>query len=362
MRPLIIVQQIDETHWLRGFIVKWVRALAAQVDRLDVITLELNPATDLPGNVFVQSMGKEHGYSRFRELHAFHRAIMRVIRDVDVVFSHMTPRYVWVAAPYAILYRKPQVLWYVHRQIDWELRLALALSKRIVTAAPDTFPIAGAKVVPVGHGIDTRLFEPADTPAEPPPPEVVMVARLSPIKHYRTMIEAAALLRDRHGIERVTFVAVGDESAKSTGHRAALEAEVARHALQDCFNFMGGVPYEHIPAIYRQTTVALNLSPPGSFDKSVLEAMLCGKPVIVANPAFSDLLGPYKDELLIDGPEDALGLARRLAALLSAAPEYRAQIGASLRRAALEAHGLNALAARLVDVFQELSTDSGDTL
>ncbi|MBN1287338.1 MAG: glycosyltransferase family 4 protein [Anaerolineae bacterium] len=355
MHPLMIVQQIDESHWLRGFIVKWVRALAARVDRLDVIALEWNPATELPGNVTVQSMGKERGANHLQELRAFHKAITRVIRDVDVIFSHMTPRYVWVAAPYALRRRKPQILWYTHRQVGWELRLALALSARVVTAAPDSFPLPDPKVTAIGHGIDARLFCPADSPTEPDTPEVVMVARLSPIKHHLTLIEAAARLRDQYGMADIRFVAVGDEPAHHPGHRARLEAEVARRGLADRFEFTGSVPQEYVPAIYRQTTVALNLSPPGSFDKAVLEAMLCAKPVVAAARAFGDLFGPHAGELLIDGPEDAAGLAERLAALLRAAPERRAQIGADLYGAAYRAHSLEALADRLVSVFEEVS-------
>jgi hypothetical protein len=57
MRPLMIVQLIDEYDWLRGFIVPWVRALAERVEHLHVLTLEQREAR-LPDNVTVYSMGK----------------------------------------------------------------------------------------------------------------------------------------------------------------------------------------------------------------------------------------------------------------------------------------------------------------
>ncbi|GAB4450738.1 MAG: hypothetical protein Kow00120_21060 [Anaerolineae bacterium] len=354
MRVLMLVQQIDAGHWLRGFIVNWVRALAQRVDHLDVITLELGEAA-LPANVFVQSMGKERGFSRPHELWAFHRAITRVIRDVDVVFSHMTPRYTLVAAPYAMRYRKPQVLWFTHRTASAQLRLAMALCRRVVTAVPDSVAIPGPKVTAIGHGIDADLFAPARAPAEAAPPQVVMVARLAPSKHYRTMIRAAAQLRDEAGMEDVRFVAVGGETPEFPGHRAELEAEVARLGLGHCFRFTGGMPYSALPALYHRSAVALNLSPPGHFDKAALEAMLCAKPIVVANPAYTGLLGAHAPALLLEDPEDAGGLAARLAALLAAGPAARAAIGADLRRATYAAHSLDGLMDRLAALLREVA-------
>ena len=47
MRVLMIVQLVDEREWLRGFTVDWIRALAARVERVEVLTLEQGQA-DLP--------------------------------------------------------------------------------------------------------------------------------------------------------------------------------------------------------------------------------------------------------------------------------------------------------------------------
>ncbi|MBZ0307757.1 MAG: hypothetical protein K8I82_16940, partial [Anaerolineae bacterium] len=153
MKILMIVQQLDESHWLRGFIVEWVRALAASVEHVFVLALEQGKA-DLPLNVTVKSMGKEKGYSRPRELVEFYRQVGQVIGSVDVIFSHMTPRYTWLAAPLAALYRKPQMLWFIHPKISLEIRAALAASRWIVTATPDSFPITSPKVHVLGHGLN----------------------------------------------------------------------------------------------------------------------------------------------------------------------------------------------------------------
>lgn len=354
MRVLMITQKVADADLRLGFVAGWVRALAARVARLTVICQEYGP-TRLPANVAVISLGKERGQGRAEQLAAFYQAARRAVPRSDVIFCHMIPRYAWLIAPLARWYRVPAALWYTHRSASAELRLAAALVDRVVTAAPDSFPLPGAKVAAIGHGIDADLFSPADPPAEATPPQVVMAARLSPSKYHRTMIQAAARLRARNELGGATFVIVGDEPAESPGYRAGLEAEIARLGLTDCFSFAGAAPYAAMPGHYRRAAAALNLSQPGHFDKAALEAMLCARPVIVANPAYADLLGAHAGALLIDGPEDAEGLATRLAALLAAGPASRARIGMGLYRAARAAHSLDGLMDRLAAIFSEMS-------
>ena len=160
MRPLMLVQALDERDWLRAFIVRWVCELAAHVERLNVIALEVGQA-NLPDNVRVFSLGKERHVGRAAELANFHGSMRRAVRDADVILSHMTPRYTLLAAPYAAIYGKRQMLWYTHRHASMQLRLALACCSRVVTAAPDSFPLSSPKVRVLGHGIDTDFYAPA---------------------------------------------------------------------------------------------------------------------------------------------------------------------------------------------------------
>jgi len=353
MRVLMIVQLVDEREWLRAFTVGWIRALAAQVDHLDVLTLEMGQAV-LPDNVTVWSMGKERGYNRARELWEFHRVMRQVIGRVDVVFSHMTPRYTWLAAPYAAVYRKPQMLWFTHRQVSLELRMALACARWVTTAASDSFPLASPKVHVMGHGIDPTLFAPGDLPPDEVP-MILAVGRVTPIKHYETLLEAAGLLRAREGSLPVRFAVLGDVAAP--GDRTYRERLLARRAelglSEDDFALLGARLPGELVTFYRRATAVINLSPTGLFDKAVLEAMMTGTPVIVSNPAFDDLLGDHRDALRVSDPDDAAGVADRIVGLLALPLEQRAAIGRDLRGRALEAHGLERLMARMVALMGE---------
>lgn len=352
MRVLMIVQELNETSWLRGFIVGWVRALAAQADEVHVLALELGEA-ELPPNVFVYSMGKEKGYSRPRELLEFYRGIGRVIRHVDVIFSHMTPRYTWLAAPYAMLYRKPQLLWYTHKKVNWELRLALLAATWIATATAESFTLNSPKVHVMGHGIDTRLFSPPPQSVLAEPPLVLAVGRVTPIKYHHTLLEAAALLRDRHGDPPVRFMIVGQTTnAADEDYQAQLIQRRAELGLSaEKFSLAGALPVDQVIQLYHQAAVATNLTPTGSFDKAALEAMLCGAPLLTPNTAFD--LGEYADLLRVQSHDDAADVAAKLARLLKLTSQERARIGADLRERTAAAHGLESLMKRLVKLMKD---------
>ncbi len=344
MRILMIVQQLDETHWLRGFIVEWVRALAAQVDHLDVLTLEQGPAT-LPANVTVYSMGKEKGYPRWRELVEFYRGVGRTVGKVDAIFSHMTPRYTWLAAPFAMLSRKPQLLWFIHPKISTEIRLALWAAHWIVTATPTSFPLPSPKVQALGHGIDASRFSPDDQIPVDNPPLVLTVGRLSRIKNHHVLLETAALLKN------VQFAIAGQTA---TPQDEIYYAELKRRCEQiglDNFTFLGNLEGEKLVNRYRRATLITNLTPTGSFDKAALEGMLVGKPLLTGNPNFDDLLREHQALLKVDS-ENPQDVAAKISYLLTLPPEAIRQIGMDLRTRTANAHSLENLMQQIVGLIK----------
>jgi glycosyltransferase involved in cell wall biosynthesis len=342
MRVLMIVQQVDERNWLRGFTVAWIRALAAEVEHVHVLALEVSqPDVSLPDNVTVQSMGKERGVGRLRELIAFYGGIARVIRDVDVVFSHMTPRYTWLAAPLAVIFRKPQMLWFTHRKVSMELRAALFVARWAVTASPESFPIKGKKVHVMGHGIDTEKFSPGPDDPDQNPAIILAVGRISPIKKHDVLLEAAALLKG----EPLRFIIAGQPAAPGDDEyqQALLDRRAELGLSDEKFMLAGALSMDEMVALYRRASLVTNLSPPGLFDKAALEAMLTATPVIVANPIFN-----LDDAFLVRDANDPREVADRIRAVMALSAEERARIGAELRQRTASEHGLSRLMARIV--------------
>lgn len=351
MRWLMVVRKLDANDDRQGFVLRWIEALAARLDHLDLICQETHDPS-LPANVSVTSLGKESGASRAAQAARYVGAVRRLAPQVDGVFCHMIPRYVWLAAPWARRHGKPLLLWYTHRAVSGELRLAAAFATRILTAAPGSFPLPGPKVRVMGHGIQSDLFTPA---AEQAPPAVVLVARLSRIKRQDWLLRAAAQVAARGHVGRFRVVIIGGEVEHEPDYAADLRALAEAFDPALAVTFTGPLPYSAMIEAVSRCAVAVNLSPPGLFDKAALEAMLLGKPTLVTNDDFLPLLGDAVDRLYLLPDADDAALADRLEMLLRLGPDARRDLGHDLRARALAAHSLDRLMDRVVDVMREVS-------
>jgi glycosyltransferase involved in cell wall biosynthesis len=354
MRWLMITRKLDPADNRAGFVMDWIRALAARLDQLDVICQE-TAHPGLPDNVRAFSMGKESGAGRLAQAWRFTQHLRALAPEVDGILCHMIPRYVLFAAPWARLYRKPLFLWYTHRQISLELRLASALATRIMTASSGSFPLRSDRLTVMGHGVDVSFFSPSQV--EHDPPEIVLIARLARIKRQDWLLRAASRVMARGDVGPFRVLLVGGPVEGEPDTPAELERLAAQLDPAPAVVFTGPLPHSQVADVVRGCAIAVNLSPLGLFDKAALESMLAGKPTLVANPDFLPVLDKAADGLYL--PEDADGdaliscLADRLARLLAMSPEERAALGIPLRERALAAHSLDGLMDRMVTLMCE---------
>lgn len=339
----------DADDPILSFTTTWINRLAAHFDHVDVLTMRAG-RLDLRPNVRVDSVGKERGYGEARRAAEFYRLLGARLseRRFCACFAHMMPLFAVMGWPLLRARRVPITLWYTHRQAGRVLRLAERVSQRVVTAAPDSFPITTPKLRPIGHGIDTDFFIPADD-APSDAATIVYVARIMPIKRQDALIRALADVPDAH----IRLVgAVPGDVPEAGRYRADLERLAAELGVADRVTFTGPLPPEGVRAELRSAALAVNLSPVGLFDKAALESMSCGVPTIVTNPAFDPLLGDPPDRLRVADVVDPAELAARLRTLLALATPARAALGADLRARVIAAHSLDALIPRLVRVLR----------
>jgi glycosyltransferase involved in cell wall biosynthesis len=352
MRVLMLTRRVDKDDWLAGFTHTWIERLAAHpaVEAVDVICLTLG-AHDLPENVRLWSMGKERGKNRLRELWNFLRGLARFVPTADVIFAHMIPRYLLIAAPWAGVYRKPMVIWYAHRSVTLQLRLAHALAARVVTASPESYNLPGDKVQVIGHGIDMSAFYPADAP--PAARTILGVGRLSPIKNYDALLRGLAALRARGGYDDVRVALAGGTTAEYAHHEQTLRDLAQELGLAANVDFLGPVAPDRIPALYRAATLTANLCPTGGLDKVVVESLASGVPAVVHNATYRPLLADDESLLWAETLDPQL-IADRLAAVLALDESTRAGLGRRLADRVRAEYALESLIARLVDVFREV--------
>ncbi|MDZ4767651.1 MAG: glycosyltransferase family 4 protein, partial [Chloroflexota bacterium] len=319
-RLLVFNLATDADDPILGFTSHWIARLAAHFDTLDVITMRAG-RLDLPANVRVWSVGKERGHSEARRALIFYGLLSRALltRRYAACFAHMMPLFALMGAPLLTLFSVPMTLWYTHRQDHRVLRMAARLSRRVVTAAPDSFPFHTPKLRAVGHGIDTAFFAPDESVMPDDPPTIVQVARLMSIKRQATAIRALA-----HMTCPASLLLIGGvPPEQDDSYRRELTALASDLGVADRVTFAGDQPRDAVRDACRRASIALNLSPPGLFDKAALESMSCGVPTVVANTAFDALLGAHSARLCVEAPDDADGLAARLDALLALTADAR---------------------------------------
>ncbi len=344
-RLLLFNLRTDADDHILGFTSRWIRALAPYYGAVDVLTTHAG-RIDLPDNVRVFSVGREDGLGRTRRLMRFYGILGRLLAThrYDACFAHMQPLFAALGGPLLTLRGVRTTTWYTHRQHNAQVAWAERLSYRVVSAVPSSFPIPTKKLRALGHGIETDFFTPAAVPALP---RVVYVARLTEIKRQHWLLQAAKDLA-------CEIVLVGDiPDGYDDSYKQRLQRIAADLGIADRVIFAGAQTPEQVRDWYRSAAAAVNLSPPGLFDKAALEAMATAIPVVVANEAFAPLTGEYAPLLQIAAADDnhAAALHEALAHLLALPPEERAAIGTALRERVVAAHSLEQLVEKLIAVM-----------
>lgn len=349
-----MTRKLDPADDRTGFMLRWVEALAARLDHLDVICQEQR-TTALPSNVRAFSLGKERGAGRAAQALALTRHLHALVSQADGVFCHMIARYALFAAPWTRLYRKPLLLWYNHPHVGRELPLAAAFATHILASGPSSFPLKTSKLHVMGQGIDVAQFPPPQP--ESAPPEIIMIGRLARIKRQDWLLRAASLVAARPDTGPFRVRLIGGSVEGEPDYPAELRALAASLDPAPPVEFVGPLPHAAALASLTASALSVGLSPAGSFDKAALEPMVAGKPTLVTNPDFLPLLGDHAGRLYLpDDASDAV-LADRLAALLALTPDERAAIAADLRARVLAAHSLDRLMDRIVALMRETVSD-----
>jgi glycosyltransferase involved in cell wall biosynthesis len=331
VKLVVITQRVDPDDPALGATVPMLRALAARVDDLAVLTLAARDAS-LPDNVRVREIGASNQPLRGARFAAALTAELRP--RPAAVLAHMSPIYAVLAAPLVRPLRVPLLLWFTHWRPSRLLRIATAVSTRVLTVDRRSFPFDSPKVTPIGHGIDVAAL-PCVEPA-PGPLRLLALGRTSPAKGLEALVEAVSLLP------------AGAVELELRGPSLTAEERAYRSSL--------GVPVEppvaqrEIAGVYAAAGALVNNMRSGALDKVVFEAAASCLPVLVSNPGFDSLVAGIDPPLQFP-QDDARALAERVQGLLTAGPEVRARIGRELRTRVERDHSVEHWADRVIASF-----------
>lgn len=358
MKLLILTQKIDISDPVLGFFHSWVIEFAKYCDKVTVICLEKG-GYELPSNVKVISMGKERrsGNARLRKyifrwfyVFKFYKYIWQEKKNYDFVFAHMNPEYVVMGGMFWKLWRKKVSLWYVHRNVDFKLRLAEKMVDFIFTASEESFQLPSKKIKILGHGIDTTKFKIQNSrfKTEKNIFKIVYVGRISEIKNQKLLIEAVNILVNKWGKKniRVDFVGIPVYD-KDREYLAMLKKMTEENKLNNNIEFKGSIFYKDMPPIYNNAYLSINLCPTGGLDKAVLESMASGCLVVTSNQSFKNIL-PSSFLVLESNP---LKLAEIIQLILELPENEKNKIRLKMRNEIIEKYSLERLIDNIVKSF-----------
>jgi glycosyltransferase involved in cell wall biosynthesis len=350
MKLVFVTQTLDPEHGSLAQTLDLVNALAARSAELVVLARE-DRWGDAPANVRVLAFDAKGKVARGI---AFERALARSLPHADAVLVHMVPTFLALAAPLARVRRVPLFLWYTHWHASRSLRVATKLATRVLSVESASFPLATAKLVPIGHAIDVNAFSAPPAEERYGPLRLLALGRTARWKGLATLIEAF----QASGITATLEVRGPSLTDDERAHRRELEE------LADGDNRISIAPAvrrAEVPDVLRGADVVVSPAEPragATLDKAVYEAAACARPVVTTNAALAPFLEGLPLQLLAR-PGDVEGLAGVLRDVVNAAPAVRAATGAELRSRVVEQHSLEHWADAVVALVREVRSARG---
>jgi len=326
---LILTQAVDTKDPVLGFFHAWIHELAARHESVSVVCLKEGAHT-LPENVRVYSLGKESGSSRGKYLVRLCKYVW-ALRDHKRVFVHMNEEYVLLAGWFWIISGARIVLWRNHKMGSWRTRIAVLLSDRVCHTSTDAYVAYSKKALRMPIGIDTKLFIPPQTQTEPK--SVLFFGRLDRVKRPELFVEAVRDLVKRN--VAVQALICGSPTYRNDPFAHALRSNAPKEIV-----FRESVEHREAPKLFALHSIYVNLTPSGSFDKTIGEALASGCVLVAANENVRDVIHP---DLFVD-PLDQAHATGALERALALTAEERRRLSENGRAYVEERHSLRLLA------------------
>jgi len=343
MRLLIITQKISIEDPILGFFHGWVTELAKKFEKISVICLEKGNY-DLPENVKVYSLGKESGKNKIKYIKNFYNLILGLHKDYDSVFVHMNQEYILLGGFIWKILRKKVYFWRNHQLGNLFTRIAIWFADKVFCTSKFAFVAKYKKTVLMPVGINTSIFnlESRIQNLESGKRRILFLGRMDKIKRPKLLTEALNIL-DKKGIDFVCGF-YGDPTPDTGDYYESIKKEVEKSGLKSKINFYKGVVNHETPHIYHEHGVYVNLTPAGSFDKTILEAAACGCALVITNTSLSAEI----DESMITGPKPE-DVADRIYFWLNAPPALKKEVCQKLTDYVINNHSLKALTDKLYE-------------
>ncbi len=335
----MITPRVDKEDKAFGFAYYWILKLAEKVDKLIVLTIEKKDVK-LPENVKVYSL---ETHNKLVEIGRFYKYAIKIFREekIDVVFPHMYTEFTILIWPAARMFRKKIVTWYAHSVVNFRIKLVNSLVDRIVSSTKEGCKIKTNKLVIVGQGTNTDYFKPSKRKKEK---ILLTLGRIGAVKNLEDLIKAVKDIKD------YKLLVVGDPtSEKDFAYLEDLKKLVKELNLKNV-EFHKGVEFSKTINYYNNAVIFLHGCNSG-LDKTSLEAMSSGLPIITCSNSHKEILKDYP--MLLFKEHDVNELNTKIKSLLKM--KDRERLGLELRDIVIKNHSVNSLTNNLIKVFNDVT-------
>ena len=275
----------DKNSQALSFALDWVNEIAKNVDKLYVISLRCGEY-HVNDNVEVHCVHQDKK-SRLQTIISIWSILKEIHgkdKKIDGYFVHMAHYFVPFIYPFAKLYNQKIVLWYAHKSVTFTLKLANLLIDRAVASTKLGYRIKTDKLKIIGQGINCSRFK-IKNDFRDNIKNIITVGRISKVKNIDTIVRTFISV-DRTDI---FLYIVGDALAKDDYKYLSLIKESIPKKFIKNIIFTGSISFEKLPEVYNNMDLAINISDTGSLDKTILEPMAMGIPIITSNDSAREM-------------------------------------------------------------------------
>ncbi len=363
MKRILLLGDINSSH-----LIKWAVSLKKHGAEVGVFSLS-KPANDWYTVEKIRAfIGQENVSSDFKTNDSFKLRYISALGNLkksiqsfnpDIVHAHYASSYGLLGAlsgfkNFNISVWGSDVFSFPRKSIFHRLLLKYNLSKaRIIFSASEIMADEAAKytqtpVHVIPFGVDTDKFHPLnDSPLNERKILIIgAVKSLEPIYAIDILIKAFASVSSAQGHQNLRLLIVGDGSLRNSLENLSKELGLAN------VDFVGKVDPFSIPDYHRSIDIFVNVSLMESFGVSVLEAMSCGKPVIVSK--VGGLVEITDANCAVQVNSGSIEEVENALNKLIAHPDLRAEMGKKGRRRVEEKYDWNDSVEKMMSLYNRM--------
>jgi len=285
--------ELDHKSSSLGFTISWLDELSKYYRKVYVISLRCGDNLKLNDNVKIHCINQNKKnrlqtvFSIWKKLYLIHAECL----TISGYFVHMAHYFPIIIYPFSLKYRQKVIMWKAHKAVPFLLRVSDRLVDRVVSSTDLGYRVPGTqKLKVIGQGIDTTKFKIKDK-FRNSIKKIAVVGRIAPVKNVYTIVREFSLMKN----EGVILYVVGDDTdERNSDYIKKIKSSISA-PMKDNIIFTGIISYDEMPDFYSGIDLVVNLGDTGSLDKTIVEPMSMGIPVVTSNEsaktAFKELDG-----------------------------------------------------------------------